>query len=90
MKKQKILDTIYFKIKYKKKILNPFVEAKMIIKSLDGKKDLTNSLSNKDEKYFHRKLKEGTFLGQLNRTGEQQMFNLGSRLKRKYIEGLNF
>lgn len=71
-------------------MLNPFVEAKLIIKSLDGQKDLTNSLSYKDEKYLQRKLKGGAFVGQLTNTGEQQMFNLGSKLKKKYIKDLSF
>lgn len=71
-------------------MLEPFVHAKMIVKSLDEQKDLTNTLSYKDEKYLHRKLKGGAYVGQLTSTGEQQMFNLGSRLKKKYIHDLNF
>ncbi|RNA22195.1 lysophosphatidic acid phosphatase type 6 [Brachionus plicatilis] len=77
-------------IEYKKELLKPFVEAKMVVKSLDGQKDLTNSISYKDEKYLQRKLKGGAFVGQLTSTGEQQMFNLGSRLKKKYIQDMDF
>ncbi|XP_018429160.1 PREDICTED: lysophosphatidic acid phosphatase type 6 [Nanorana parkeri] len=43
-----------------------------------------------EEKYRSHKLKGGTFPGQLTTVGMQQMFNLGARLRKAYIEERDF
>ncbi|KAM4699627.1 lysophosphatidic acid phosphatase type 6 [Discoglossus pictus] len=43
-----------------------------------------------EERYRSHKLKGGTFPGQLTAVGMQQMFNLGARLRKTYVEDQNF
>ncbi|KAG8444476.1 hypothetical protein GDO86_009593 [Hymenochirus boettgeri] len=43
-----------------------------------------------EERYRSHTLKGGTFPGQLTTVGMQQMFNLGLRLRKDYVEELNF
>ncbi|KAM4795120.1 lysophosphatidic acid phosphatase type 6 [Rhinophrynus dorsalis] len=43
-----------------------------------------------EERYRSHKLKGGTFPGQLTAVGMQQMFNLGTRLRKIYIEDQDF
>ncbi|CAF0877062.1 unnamed protein product [Brachionus calyciflorus] len=79
-----------FQIDFKSDLLDPFVDSDILVKSLDNQRDLSNVLSYKDQKYLNRKLKGGAHVGQLTCVGEEQMFNLGSRLKEKYIKEMNF
>ncbi|XP_075053403.1 lysophosphatidic acid phosphatase type 6 isoform X2 [Mixophyes fleayi] len=43
-----------------------------------------------EERYRSHKLKGGTFPGQLTTVGMQQMFNLGARLRKNYVEKQRF
>ncbi|XP_072277661.1 lysophosphatidic acid phosphatase type 6 [Pyxicephalus adspersus] len=43
-----------------------------------------------EERYRSHKLKGGTFPGQLTTIGMQQMFNLGARLRKAYVEEQSF
>jgi hypothetical protein len=61
-----------------------------VLKTLDNQQREKDILSVIDERNFKRKLRGGAGRGQLTKVGEQQMFNLGRRLKNRYVEELDF
>lgn len=74
---------------YKSDLLDPFVQAKYKLKTLDNS-DFEDILSYYDQLNMDFKLKGGTGRGQLTKVGEEQMYNLGRRVKDKYIDKLKF
>lgn len=74
---------------YKAELLEPYVKAKYSLKTLDNQ-DFKDYMSKYDQLNFNNKLKGGAGRGQLTKVGEQQMFELGRRVRDRYINELNF
>lgn len=70
-------------------MIEPLVQAKYVLYSIDGEQ-LSDKLSHKDQRNMDRKLKGGAGRGQLTKTGEKQGFDLGRRVRKRYIEDLKF
>lgn len=74
---------------YTPDLLETFVKAKVSLRTL-GRTEVKNETSYYDEMNMKFKLKGGAPAGMLTNVGERQMFNLGRRLREKYVEELKF
>ena len=70
-------------------MMEPYVKAKYMLKSLDSG-HFDECLSHYDKYNVSSPLENGVPRGFLTKIGEQQMFSLGRRLRKKYIEELKF
>ncbi len=76
-------------VEYQSELLEPYVKAPYILKDLNNK-DFSNYMSHWDKLNFENKLKGGAGRGQLTKVGEKQLFDLGRRVHKRYIEDLKF
>lgn len=71
-------------------MLDPLVKAKYKLKLLDNTDFDHDILSYYDKINLKNTLKGGIGRGQLTQVGENQMYNLGRRVRQRYIDELNF
>ncbi len=69
--------------------MEPFVKAKYQLRTLDGS-DFEDIISYYDEKNMKSKLKGGSGRGQLTKVGEEQLYQLGRRIRERYVKHLKF
>lgn len=74
---------------YTSDLLEPYVKAKYKLKTLENE-DFEDIISYYDHVNYKNKLKGGAGRGQLTKVGEKQMFDLGRRIREKYIDKLKF
>ncbi len=70
-------------------MLEPYVKAKYKLKTLDNQ-EFEDIISYYDHLNYNNKLKGGAGRGQLTKVGEKQMFELGRKIREKYVNKLNF
>lgn len=84
-----VLDARFEQAEYKPELLDDFVRAKYELWTLEDK-EFTDSISYYDQKNLNNTLKGGASRGMLTKVGEEQMFNLGRKIRQKYVENLKF
>lgn len=75
---------------YSTSLLDPYVKADYTLKTLENEDLCHKKASIYDQKNLDRPLKGGAPMGQLTKVGEKQMFELGRRVKEKYVNQLKF